>query len=292
MSKRTKIYVLFKEYPDPNGRGKSASYIQESSDYLVHKDALIQDWRDVADVLGYFGYEIADRYYDENNILGLLNVADTFPAEYPYLADTIRSEMQTMGLTSWKTNAVPRTDAYCFGLDDVTNDLLGDMAQHEAISRDTEPSILLQQGAVVAPQGEIKITMKGSRSVKLRSVNNVRDMHCWLSDHRFPKRNYVYNDKHGDAYHEARKYRNRHGYEATAAQLLTTADVTQDLLNRAVGETIEGDLWYYDQTNACYIYFENQGDTPQHEYHAYHLHQGEKNYDKIDIKKLSKVVSD
>ena len=35
MSKRTTIFVLFKEYPDPNGRGKSVPYIQDSADYLT-----------------------------------------------------------------------------------------------------------------------------------------------------------------------------------------------------------------------------------------------------------------
>ena len=37
--------------------------------------------------------------------------------------------------------------------------------------------------------------------------------------------------------------------------------------------------------------FENQGKTPQHEYHAYHLHKGEKNYDKINFDKLKRIVS-
>ena len=60
-------------------------------------------------------------------------------------------------------------------------------------------------------------------------------------------------------------------------------------MKKAVGESVEGDLWYYDDANGCFIYFENQGDTPQHEYHAYHLKPGDKNYDKIVMEKLRKV---
>ena len=54
MSKRTTIYVLFKEYPDPNGRGKSAPYIQDSVDYLMYQDELLRDGMDIFDVLKYF----------------------------------------------------------------------------------------------------------------------------------------------------------------------------------------------------------------------------------------------
>ena len=290
MSKKTKIYVLFKEYPDPNGRGKSGPYIQDSTDYLVHQDALMSDWRAVADVLNYFEYEIADRYYNDDNLTGLLRVADTFPAEYPFVADTIRAEMQTIGLTTWKSNAAQKTDTFFLGQHDVTDDLLGDMAQRDSHSNGTEPCVLLHRGAVATVNGEIMITMKGNRCLKLRSVDNVRDMHAWLSDHRFPRRNYVFNEKHGDAHHKAQTYTNRHGHVELAAQLLTTAAATQQLLNLAVGETTQGDVWYFDQTNGCYIYFENQGNNPQHEYHAYHLHPGEKNYDKIGFAKVGAVV--
>ena len=46
MSKKTAIYVLFKEYPDPAGRGKSAPYIQDSAEYLVDTNALLRDQGD------------------------------------------------------------------------------------------------------------------------------------------------------------------------------------------------------------------------------------------------------
>ena len=60
MSKKTAIYVLFKEYPDPAGRGKSASYIQDSAEYLVDTNALLQDWTELFDVLSFFSYERAN----------------------------------------------------------------------------------------------------------------------------------------------------------------------------------------------------------------------------------------
>ena len=307
MSKKTAIYVLFKEYPDPAGRGKSAPYVQDSNDYLTDVNALLQDWTEIFDVLSFFSYERANRFYDEDNLEGLLDVARLFPNEYPGAVDTITSEIQAMGMTSWKAAAAPRTDVYHYGGYDVTNDLLGDMAQRENDHRETlrrvkqdtqhqlmpqqkeyEPCVLLQKGAITTVQGIVTLTTAGN-VLNLQSVGSIAELHDWLSMHRFPSRHYVYNAKHGDAHQPSRTYTNRHGHTERAAQLQTTTAATRMLLKKAVGESVEGDLWYYDDANGCFIYFENQGDTPQHEYHAYHLRPSDKNFDKIVMEKLRKV---
>ena len=307
MSKKTAIYVLFKEYHDPDGRGKSAPYVQDSIDYLTDVNALLQDWTDIFDVLSFFSYERANRFYDEDNLEGLLEVARLFPDEYPGAVDTITSEIQAMGMTSWKVAPAPRTDVYHYGSYDVTNDLLGDMAQRENNHRETlkrvkndnqhqlrpqqkeyEPCVLLQKGAITTFQGVVTLTKTGD-VLNLQSVGSIVELHNWLSMHRFPTRHYVFNRKHGDAHYPSLTYTNRHGHVERAAQLLTTTTATRVLLKKAVGETPEGDLWYHDDANSCFIYFENQGDTPQHEYHAYHLRPNDKNYGKIVMDKLRKV---
>lgn len=308
MSKRTTIYVLFKEYPDPNGRGKSAPYIQDSGDYLTQPDTLMRDWSDILEVLEYFSYEPANKYYDEDNLEGLLDVARTFPVEYPMAVDTIMSEMKTVGLTPWRTNPCRKTQSYHFGQTDVTKHLLGDMAQREddrlatlkriaqskqnqlhPDDKEYEPCILLHKGAIDIPHGGLQVTATG-KCLTLETAESTVVLHNWLTDNRFPNRNYKFHPKHGDAHHKAERYKDRHGNIKQAAQLLTDTSATELLLKKAIGETLGGDLWFYDNTNGCHIYFENQGDTPQHEYHAYHLHPGEKNFEKIDLKKLSKVV--
>ena len=309
MSKKTTIYVLFKEYPDPNGRGKSVPYIQDSMDYLVQQEQLMRDWTDISDVLDYFNYEPSNKYYDEDNINGLLEFASTFSEEYPNVEETIMSEMQSIGLTSWRTNAVEKSETYFFEQNDVTTHLLGDMAQREInrktilqkIDQDTqgqlspqdkeyEPCVLLQKGAVVTKQGTLQIGIVRERCIHLQSVNDICDMHSWLSQNRFPQRNYVFNAKHGDAHHHAQTYVDHRGNVKRAAHLLSDNCETENLLRMAVGDSAEGDLWYYDKANDCCIYFENQGKTPQHEYHAYHLHEGEKNYDKINFAKLKRIL--
>lgn len=261
MSKRTTIFVLFKEYPDPNGRGKSAPYIQDSADYLTFQDELMKDWVDVFDVLEYFAYEETNKYYDETNIQGLLDVAQQFPNEYPMAVETIMSGMQMTGLTPRSTNPIAKTETYNFGVHDVTEDLLGDMAQREMdhkqvlenvrndvnhqllpSEKEYEPCVLLQHGAVIAPGGVVRITMSGNRAVELKSVNSIIGLHQWLSIHRYPYRHYVFNDKHGDIGHRAKDHKDRHGNVIPSAQLLTSTGKTKALLKKAVGESFEGDL--------------------------------------------------
>lgn len=309
MSKRTTIYVLFKEYPDPNGRGKSAPYIQDSVDYLMYQDELLRDGMDIFDVLKYFSYEQTSKYYDDSNLEGLLDVAQQFPNEYPKAVETIMSGIQRVGLTSRSMSPVPKSNTYHLGLYNVTNDLLGDMAQcefehrevldrvkhdvnHQLLPQDKEydSCVLLQHGAVIAPGGMLRISMSGNRVLELQSVSNISDLHQWLRLHRYPYRHYVFNEKHGDAHRLSQNHTDRHGRIVRSAQLLTSTGKTRALLKEAVGDDMWGDLWFYDDANACYIYFENQGNTPQHEYHAYHLHPGEKNFDKINFEKLRVVL--
>lgn len=305
MMKRTTIFVLFKEYPDPNGRGKSAPYIQDSADYLSYPEELMRDWMDVFRVLDFFAFESTNKYYDDENLQGLMDVAAIFPDYYPHVETVVQSGIQRVGLTSRRTNPIAKTDIYRFGVHNVTNDLLGDMAQREKEhlevltkvrcdiqkkllpkDKEYEPCVLLQNGAIVAPGGVVRITMQGNRSIELQSVSGISQLHQWLAQHRFPYRHYKYNKKHGDAHHHAGYFTDRHNNRIPAAQLLTETGKTKALLKKAVGISEDGDLWFYDDNHTCFIYFENQGNNPQHEYHAYHLHPGEKNYDSIDIDKI------
>jgi hypothetical protein len=285
MSKKTTIYVLFKEFPDPNGRGKSAPYIQDSVDYLTHKDALMQDWEEIRSVLEYFSYEPANKYYDQYNVEGLLYVARVIPEEYPGQDVTILADMQSNGMTPWQSNPCTKTDTYHWFQYDVTNDLLGDFAQRDCSD---EPCVLLHKGAIVIPQGGLQIDCYAGTKT-LAAAESIIELHDRLSARRSPVRNYKFHPKHGDAHNKAQMHKDRHGNLTPSAQLLTDTPATENLLKKAVGATSNGDLWFYDDANTCFIYFEYQNETPQNEYHAYHLHPGQKNFNKIDINKL-KVV--
>lgn len=309
MSKFTCIYVLFKEYVDSSTTA-SAPYINGEDYPLCQGGVLNCELRGVLDVLDYFSYEHCNIFYDKANIDGLLRQPNTFPDEdYPGLDVTLLSQFQELGMIQWSDSPVEIKETFKYDGQDVTHSLFGDMSQRELNRLETvarisapdttqmlspedweyEPCVLLHHGAVRSVDGQIKSGMTGHRHVVLSTVSNIKEMHAWISENRFPQRHYDYNPKHGDANHMAQMIYDRNGNNRRAAQLLTTTEETNDLLKMAVGRNRKSELWYYDDAHGCHIYFENQGQCMPPSFHAYHLHPGDKNYNNIDLEKLEKL---
>lgn len=309
MSKLTCIYVLFKEYVDAS-TAPSAPYINGEEYPLAQGGALNKELSDVLDILGYFAYEHCHIFFDQANLDGLLRQPNTFPDEdYPGLDATLLSQFHELGMITWSDSPVEIKETFKYDGQDVTHTLFGDMSQREinrletlakmadpvtnqALNpeeREYEPCVLLHRGAIASVDGQIKGSRTGHRQVVLYTVSSIPEMHAWISENRYPKRQYDYNPKHGDADHTAQMIHDRKGNSRRAAQLLTTEEETNDLLKLAVGHDRESELWFYDDAHGCYIYFENQGKYMPPSFHAYHLHPGDDNYDNIDMDKLGKL---
>lgn len=309
MSKLTCIYVLFKEYVD-GSTAPSAPYINGEEYPLGQGMLLNKELCGILDVLDYFSYEHCNIYYDQANLDGLLRQPNTFPdEEYPGLDVTLLSQLRDLGMTKWSDCSVKIKESFKYDGKDVTHTLFGDMSQRELNRKETlakietpatdqtltseereyEPCVLLHQGAITSIDGQIKGSMTGHRKVELTTVSNIKEMHAWISENRFPKRRYDINPKHGDADHQAHMIKDRNGNNKRAAQLLTTTEETNALLKLAIGRDRESELWFYDDARGCHIYFENQGKYMPPSFHAYHLHPGDENYDNIDLEKLEKL---
>lgn len=239
--------------------------------------------------LDYFQYEHRIVLYDRQNLESLLYPAGLLKEEYPGLKRTILAKIRDRGFSDWKDHEVKKNGISYFleNETDVTNDMLGDMATRQnscGIS-----CILVQDGAIGAIKGFIILYGSDKTKSCLTTSCDIGTIHKWFSKNRLPERTYHFNPKHGDANHPSQYYIDRHGNRRRAAQLLTNTDDTKELLKYAVGKDQTSELWYYDTTNGCFIYFENEGATPQLEFHAYHLRPGEENFDNIDIDKLRHV---
>lgn len=308
MKKQTCIYVLFKEYVD-GSTAPSAPYINGEEYPLGQGDVLSGELSNIFDVVRYFGYEHCYIFYDQANLDGLLRQPQAFPdSDYPGLDVSLLSQIQELGMIQWTENPAEMKETFYFQGIDVTHSLFGDMSQRE-ISRlatlekianlainltlrpkdkEYEPCVLLHCGAVTAVDGYIEGSRIGHRQVFISTVTNIKELHAWISENRFPKRRYDYNPKHGDANYPAQMINDRHGRHP-AAQLLTTTEQTNELLKLAVGRDRGSELWYYDTDRGCYIYFENQGKSTPPSFHAYHLHEGEDNFENIDMEKLARL---
>lgn len=289
MNPKTTIYIAFKEYVDA-GTEPSRPYI--NGDCFAPdkvKIGVTAATTCIFSVLDYFQYEHRIILYDRQNLESLLYPASLLKEEYPGLKRTILAKIRDRGFSDWKDHKVKENGTRHIlenGMD-VTDDMLGDMATRQKSGE--IPCILIQDGAIEASKGCIILHGSNKTRYCLATSCNIRAIHKWLFLNRAPKRTYHFNPKHGDADHPSQDYTDRHGNHHRAAQLLTNTDVTNELLKKAVGRDQTSELWYYDTTNGCFIYFENEGDTPQPEFHAYHLHPGDENFDNIDINKLRQV---
>ena len=281
MNSKTTVYLLFWEYVDVQ-KTPTGPYIHGREFDATKLTAEIQsEVQPLLSVLKFFGHERMMVLYDRKNLGALLYPAAALTDEYPGLRTMVLAQIKDK-YTSWD-DCPSKSDSLIYTTEteyDISNDMLGDMArrQHHQVA----PCALLQKDAIDTDKaGCVNVVCSDRSAEQLISFHDVKGFHEWVSENRQPKRTYHFNPKHGDA--------NHHRTKEDAAQLLTDEAMTNELLKYAVGRDQESELWYYDVNNGCFIYFENEGNTPQLGFHAYHLHPGEENFENIDIDKLCQV---
>lgn len=279
----TTIYIMFREYSDQS-RQPSKSYIN-GVDFPLDDGVCIQDeFNNTFSIIEYFDYEFANRLYDEANLKGLLHQSLELPEEYPGFATSIRSQLRLHGFTDWEDMPAEGQEGINYHNINVTKHILGDFAHRQQTQ---EHTIIINVDAIDCPETCIVVDTP-SGSMKLPVAKDIRRLHDWLSKNRDPQRRYDFNAKHGDASRSSETYTDRHGLYR-AAQLETTEYETTALLKLAVGQDRHSELWYWDEDRGKYIYFENQNTVNPPSFHAYHLVEGDKNFENIDIEKLRKV---
>lgn len=81
-------------------------------------------------------------------------------------------------------------------------------------------------------------------------------------------------------------------YNVPAAVLECNREHAQEILCKAIGDTsLDNDLWYFDADYDKVLYFEYENQSPQNEYHGYHLSQGDKGYSKVKFD-LLRLIQD
>lgn len=279
---KTAFYILFKEYSD-SSRSPSALYIKDNTE--TDSEQIVKEVNEWLKIARFFKYERCDRYYDSENMKGVLYPyivlqEEYEEEEYPNVTVVIQALLNEEGFVDWRDEPLESGEQYSLNNQDVTNDCLGEMARNEAQGNAV---VLLNCNAFHFRSPIVLSVNPTGNNVSIYWYNDIRSFHQWFSDNRQPQRVYVYNPKHGDDKHPAQMIA---GTTKRAAQLLTNRNDTERLLKLAVGTDINSALWYYDEANNCYIYFENQNEL-RLAFHGYHLSEGEENYDNIDFHKLS-----
>lgn len=285
---QTTVYLLFKEYVDASTT-PTCPYIHGVDIPLDDEDGLKAEIKPIIQILSFFLYEHKTILYDPDNLNQLFYQTEVIPNIYPDLKANIAAQLRKHGATYWTSNPALGNNLHYHLYDsEVTLDMLGDMARRQSQENNT-PCVLVHEGAINTINNQIELRCSNHQTIFLQTCGTILSLHRWFSDNRIPQRQYHFNVKHGDANNPSQFYTDKNGVYRKAAQLKTNTEATKELLKLAIGSDIDSALWYYDVENASFIYFENEGNTPQFGFHAYHLNKGDENFNNIDIEKLCQV---
>lgn len=277
-----KLFLLLKEYQDKDV-SHSSDYIQTYTDIMSIKKYL----KNIADVLEFFNYEQKLIYYDSKNITSFFYPMDCIPDVYPNGKDYFRSLIKVAGLTDWRK---------CTGVNNQDIDILFENVsiKDDTLSRlfllreDSDSSyLILDANAINKNDKDIVLVDKvsGKEFHFFHCQCNVKAIYQWFLKNRKPQRCFSQNNKHGLSGKGAKKLPNG----TFAAQLLCSCSEALILLTKAVGDSVDGELYFFDKSNNEYICFRNER-TGNLSFHGYHLKSGKKGYDKIPKDKIKQII--
>lgn len=285
----TALFILFEEYSDA---GKAPSQIYISAKDKIDSDALLCQFNEWMKIVEFFKYEKCNKYYDKENIKGILypykELAKEYAEqtdEYPDAAFYMLDKFNTLGIIDWQEECNETTsETYTYIEWDVTNDLLGEIARRQ---ENSIPCILLNCNAIKEANPMV-LSASSRRIINITHTKEIGQLYKWFCKNRMPQRVFVYNPKHGDDKHTAQLIS---GTSRQAAQLEISCPKAQELLELAIGNDANSALWIYDKSTKKYIYFENQREE-RLAFHGYHLQEGEENYENINRDKIRSIQND
>ena len=272
----TLVYIVFPETENCE-QSPSANLMALKQQDEINADVLMQLFTTLEKNLSFFEYEHFVPVYNNQNLRATLcSLKATMPMAFP--------NQQMLFLTMLKQRSVDITGITTRDLEckyklyhqDVTTTVLGDMAN--CIEKGKALVILDIQAALKYKKAIPVKKQYNDIELSIEIVNDIFSLYTWFTKNRKPRRKYDYNPKHGDLYHKA------HG----GSQLKTDEQETRELLHKAVGKDKKSALWYYDNKNNSFIYFENQREI-RLAFHGYHIKEGESNFENINVDKLREI---
>lgn len=273
--KKTLIFVLLPEYVDAT-HGNTSVALSANTNVPMDVDAYKAILAKVKSILAFFGYERIYPIYNVDNLKSFVWPLKTVEDIYPDGKLFLQNQFKNIGWTT-ADDVSCRQPVQCmlYG-SDVSNESIGDIVSRQKFGNAV---VVLNIDTLSSKVSPLPVTEKFTgKPIEVVTVDDIKKLYDWLSVNRIPQREYCYNEKHGDKDHSA----------ATGSQLLTNEEETKSLLNAAVGDTKEGSLWLFDKANNAFIYFENQREL-RLAFHGYHVHEGDENFENINLEKLKKV---
>lgn len=281
----TEVFFLFPEFIDEH-RQASAPYVRNME--FPHDEHQPEFVSNVVNMLEFFSYEHnLGRYYDKCNLDGMLYPYNEM--SYPDVDSQVRSTLRDYDVLNWRDAFDVNETNIVWHDVQIHNDTCAKVYERAHI--DTQELLvhatLFSIDGAIETDGDEIVFKKESKDCVLSYQTTLRGLHSWLSEYRIPQRRYTYSEKHGENSKNGRINRWHLSDGTPAAVLKCDSRHAQEVLCKAIGDkSINNNLWYYDDEIQEILYCEYQNESPQNEYHCYHISPRDKGYDKVNVELL------
>ena len=205
-------------------------------------------------------YEKYDGYYDKNSLIELAKQIIIFEDSYP--RPTLRT-LQTLffDFFDWREDCIsPDNNVYSIFNFPIENHTFCETAQRKHNNIDQNFAFLNHQAITIKDKIEIKMN---ALIQNFKILDNNKDLIDWFCENRIPKRNFQSIPKHDITKPIIRKGK-------LISPLYGNNKNATEILKTAIGIN-QRELFGYDESNKMVIIFKYENNTPQNQYHGYHV---------------------
>ena len=232
-----------------------------SIDTLIEENYIRDYLRNLDSYKKSINYEIYDGYYDRNSLIALSNQIKILEDSYP--RPTLRNLRSIFAdFFDWRENPVHSNENnnYTIFNNKIENHTFCEIAQRKYNNFDQAFAFLNYRA--IAIQNEIEIQVNGIINC-FEILDNKIQLINWFSENRIPKRNFQSIPKH-----KISKPILRNG--EIISPLFGSTENAEIILKTAIGINPR-ELFGYDKSNEMVIVFKYENNTPQNQYHGYHI---------------------
>lgn len=231
-----------------------------SIDILIEENNIYNYLRNLESYKKSIVQEKYDGYFDKNSLIALANQIKILEDSYP------RPTLRTLRLIfedffDWRENVIQSNENNYL----IFNNLIEDHTFCEVAQRkhnNTDEAFVFINHQAITIQNEIEIKINNiNKCIKI--LNDETQLTNWFSENRIPKRNFQPIPKHNIP-------NPIHRRGELISPLYGNTENATAILKTAIGINSK-ELFGYDVSNEMVIIFKYENNTPQNQYHGYHV---------------------
>lgn len=234
----------------------------------------------------FFSYENYEGFYDSRNLQAFMIPVDSLKDCYPKVSTLLRRKINNWGSDWRKFKTITEgADVSKFLGAELADDTLCEIANRQQ-NNPENTYLIVDDDALVLQTDKLEYLFKGKNMSITKSTLEVKALACWFEDNRRPVRKFHLNPKHGE---NGKGAHPEHKGDKVSVLLCSGEDAAM-LLNKAVGENVEGKtLFFWDVDSEKYIEFKCEGNQV---YHGFHLDEEDaKRRVSVDVRqKIDKLL--